>query len=224
MLLAEVAPTWIGQDRNKSFFLAKEKGADCIIMDDGFQNPTLQKDFSIIVINGEQGFGNKRVIPSGPLRESISRGISRANLVIVIGEIAQDVKDKIPSTVPIIHAKFQISTDNKIYKNQKVTAFAGIAYPEKFYNSLSEQGAILEKKISYPDHHIFDENDMLNLAENANLTKSVLVTTKKDFVRIPKSYRSLVSTLNGEIKFEDENLLKEILSNVLENKINDLAI
>ena len=97
------------------------------------------------------------------LRESISRGISRANLVIVIGEISKDVKDKIPSTVPIIHAKFQISTDNKIYKNQKVTAFAGIAYPEKFYNSLTEQGAILEKKISYPDHHIFDENDMLNL-------------------------------------------------------------
>ena len=118
LLLAEVAPTWIGQDRNKSFILAKEKGADCIIMDDGFQNPTLQKDFSIIVINGEQGFGNKRVIPSGPLRESISRGISRANLVIVIGEISEDVKDKIPSTVPIIQAKFQISTDNKIYKNQ----------------------------------------------------------------------------------------------------------
>ena len=118
----------------------------------------------------------------------------------------------------------RISTDNKIYRNQKVTAFAGIAYPEKFYSSLTEEGAILEKKISYPDHHIFDENDMLNLAENANLTKSVLVTTKKDFVRIPKSYRSLVSTLNGEIKFEDENLLKEILSNVIENKINDLAI
>ena len=223
LLLSEVAPTWIGKDRNKSFALAKENGADCIIMDDGFQNPSLQKDFSIIVINGEQGFGNKRVIPSGPLRESISRGISRANLLIVIGEIAEDVGRKIPRTVPLIHAKFKISKDNRIYKNQKVTAFAGIAYPEKFYNSLNEQGAILEKKISYPDHHIFDENDMLNLAENANLTKSVLVTTKKDFVRIPKSYRSLVSTLNGEIKFEDENLLKEILVNILENKINDLA-
>ena len=77
LLLSEIAPTWVGTDRNKSFELAYEKGADCIIMDDGFQNPTLQKDFSIIVINGEQGFGNKRVIPSGPLRESISRGISR---------------------------------------------------------------------------------------------------------------------------------------------------
>ncbi len=224
LLLSEIAPTWIGKDRNKSFKLAKNYGADCIIMDDGFQNPTLQKDFSIIVINGEQGFGNKRVIPSGPLRESISRGISRANLIIIIGEIDKDVKKKIPNILPVIHGNFKISKKNKIYKNQKVTAFAGIAYPEKFYNSLNEQGAILEKKISYPDHHIFDENDMLNLAETANLTKSILVTTKKDFVRIPKSYRSLVSTLDGEIEFEDENLLIEILGNLLENKINTLSL
>ena len=224
LLLSEVATTWIGNDRNKSFMLAKENGADCVIMDDGFQNPTLQKDFSIIVINGEQGFGNKRVIPSGPLRESISRGIARANLIIVIGEIENDVKRKIPKTTPLIHANFIISKDNKIYKNQKVTAFAGIAYPDKFYNSLIDQGAILEKKISYPDHHIFDENDMLNLAETANITKSILVTTKKDFVRIPKSYRSLVSTLDGEIEFEDEGLLIEILSNLLENKFNELSL
>ena len=224
LLLSEIAPTWIGNNRNNSFKLAKQNGADCIILDDGFQNPTLQKDFSIIVINGEQGFGNKRVIPSGPLRESISRGISRANLITVIGEIAPDVRKKIPKTIPLIHANFKISKVNKIYKNQKVTAFAGIAYPDKFYNSLIEQGAILEKKISYPDHHIFDENDMLNLAETANITKSILVTTKKDFVRIPKSYRALVSTLNGEIEFEDESLLVEILGNILENKINSFSI
>ena len=224
LLLSEVAPTWIGRDRNRSFILAKENGANCIIMDDGFQNPTLQKDFSIIIINGEQGFGNKRVIPSGPLRESISRGISRANLIVVIGEISNDVKDKIPNTVPLIHAQFKISADNKIYKNQKITAFAGIAYPDKFYNSLLEEGAILEKKISYPDHHIFDENDMLHLAEIANLTKSVLVTTKKDFVRIPKPYRSLVSTLDGAVEFEDEGLLVEIITNLLENKINNSTL
>ena len=224
LLLSEVAPTWIGKDRNKSFVLAKENGADCVIMDDGFQNPTLQKDFSIIVINGEQGFGNKRVIPSGPLRESISRGLSRANLIITIGDISEDVKRKIPTSIPLFYANFKISNKNKIYKNQKVTAFAGIAYPEKFYNSLNEQGAILEKKISYPDHHIFDENDMLNLAETANMTKSILVTTKKDFVRIPKSYRSLVSTLDGEIEFEDENLFIEIIGNLLENKINSFSL
>ena len=102
-------------------------------------------------------------------------------------------------------------------QNFKLVQIIKFIKTKKFYFKI-------DKKLIFPDHHIFDENDMLNLAENANLTKSVLVTTKKDFVRIPKSYRSLVSTLNGEIKFEDENLLKEILSNVLENKINDLAI
>ncbi len=107
LLLSEIAPTWIGLDRNKSFQLASENGADCIVMDDGFQNPTLQKDFSIVVINGEQGFGNKRVIPSGPLRESINRGLSRTNLVITIGDISAAVKDKIPKHIPLIAANLK---------------------------------------------------------------------------------------------------------------------
>ena len=220
ILLSEVAPTWIGIDRNRSFYLAKEKGADCIIMDDGFQNPTIQKDFSIIVINEEQEFGNKRVMPSGPLRESITRGLSRTNLVIVIGRISKEIKTKIPINIPVINASFAISDDNKIFKGQKITAFAGIAYPEKFFNSLRKQGAKIVKEMIYPDHHIFDENDLLNLAEIANKTQSILVTTKKDYVRIPKSYRSLINTLEGEIAFEDEKLLLKILCNVVENKIN----
>ena len=220
ILLSEVAPTWIGIDRNKSFNLAKEKGADCIIMDDGFQNPTIQKDFSIIVINEEQEFGNKRVMPSGPLRESIARGLSRTNLVIAIGTISQEIKTKIPSHIPVINASFAISNVNKIFKGQKITAFAGIAYPEKFFNSLRKQGAKIVKEIIYPDHHIFDENDLLNLAEIANKTRSILVATKKDYVRIPKSYRSLINTLEGEIAFEDEKSFLEILCNVVEDKIN----
>ena len=220
ILLSEVAPTWIGFDRNKSFNLAKENGADCIIMDDGFQNPTIQKDFSIIVINEEQEFGNKRVMPSGPLRESITRGLSRTNLIVVIGTISQEIKNKIPNQIPVINASFAISNENKIFKGQKITAFAGIAYPEKFFNSLRKQGAKIVKEIVYPDHHIFDENDLLNLAEIANKTQSILVTTKKDYVRIPKSYRSLINTLEGEIVFKDEKLLLEILCNVVENKIN----
>ena len=220
ILLSQVAPTWIGSDRNKSFNLAKEKGADCIIMDDGFQNPTIQKDFSIIVINEEQEFGNKKVMPSGPLRESITRGLSRTDLIIVIGTISQEIKTKIPSHIPVISASFTISNVNKIFKGQKITAFAGIAYPEKFFNSLRKQGAEIVKEMIYPDHHIFDENDFLNLAEIANKTQSILVTTKKDYVRIPKSYRSLINTLEGEIVFKDEKLLLETLSNVVENKIN----
>ena len=104
-----------------------------------------QKDFSIIVINGEQGFGNKRVIPSGPLRESISRGIERANLIIVIGEIENDVKRKIPNTIPLIHAKFKISKENKIkhlifastssvYGENKAFFIKPVSTPESMFN------------------------------------------------------------------------------------------
>jgi len=220
LLLSEIAPTWIGLDRNKSFELAIGNGADCIVMDDGFQNPNLQKDFSIIVINGEQGFGNKRVIPAGPLRESINRGLSRTNLVITIGEISDSVKNKIPKHIPIIGAKFKIKEDDLILKTQKITAFVGIAYPEKFFNSLKLLKANIVDEITYSDHHIYSENDLLYLAEIANKNKSILVTTKKDMVRIPKSFRSLVRTIDGFIQLDDEKLLFEILSNLIENKIN----
>ena len=84
-----------------------------------------------------------------------------------------------------------------------------------------EQGATVVKEIIYPDHHIYDENDLLYLAETANKNKSILVSTKKDFVRIPKSYRSLINTLEGEIVFEKESLIKEILTNVIENQIQN---
>ena len=221
ILLSEVAPTWIGINRNKSFELAKDKGADCIIMDDGFQNPTLQKNFSIIVINGEQGFGNKRVIPSGPLRESINRGLSRTNLIITIGDITDSIIKKIPKHIPIIGANFKIKEDEMILKGKKITAFAGIAYPEKFFSSLKLLKANIVDEISYSDHHIYSENDLLYLAEIANKNKSILVTTKKDMVRIPKAFRSLVNTIDGFIQLDDEKLLLEILTNLIENKINN---
>ena len=219
ILLSEVAPTWIGIDRINSSKLAKKDGGDCLIMDDGFQNPTIQKDFSIIVINAAQEFGNKQVMPSGPLRESIKRGLSRTNLVIAIGEISNELKSTIPSNIPIMEAKFEINKENKSFKGQNITAFAGIAFPKKFFKSLEDQGGKIVKQISYPDHYIYTENDIFSLAETANKTKSILVSTQKDYVRIPKLYRSLVNTLEGEIIFKNEESLIKILSNVIENYI-----
>ncbi len=186
-------------------------------MDDGFQNPSISKDFSVVVVDGEQEFGNKRVMPSGPLRESIRRGFSRTNVIVVIGEIKKELKKLIPNSIPIFRAKFKITEENIIFKGKNVTAFAGIAYPNKFFKTLENQGAKIIKKISYPDHYIYDENDLLSLAEIANKTKTILVTTRKDFVRIPKSYRPIINTLEGKIVFEKEKELKNILSNVLEN-------
>ena len=121
------------------------------------------------------------------------------------------------SQIPIFKANFDIKKENEIFKGKNITAFAGIAYPEKFFISLKEQGAKIVKKITYPDHYIYNENDLLSLAESANMTKSILVTTRKDYVRIPKSYRPLINTLDGEIVFENEKNLINILTNVIEN-------
>ena len=219
LLLSKVAPTWIGKNRIRSSYLAKENNADCLIMDDGFQNPSIHKDFSIVIIDGEQEFGNQKVLPAGPLREKIQTGLSRANIAVVIGDMSEELINIMPKNITVFNAKFEIDKNNEIFKGKNITAFAGIAYPDKFYDSLDEQGAKIVKKISYPDHYIYTENDMLSLAETANKTKSILVSTKKDYVRIPKSYRSLVNTLDGEIIFKDEELVVKILSNIIENHL-----
>ena len=179
----------------------------------------IHKNFSIIVIDGKQGFGNRRILPSGPLRESIKRGLNRANAVIIVGEDKFNIRKFIPRSLPIFLSKFDVSKNKEIFRGKNITVFAGIAYPIKFFDTLKSQGAKILKKITFPDHYTYNENDLLNLVEIANNNKSILVTTKKDFIRIPEGYKSIIHKLEGEINLEDEDLLKEILTNVLENFI-----
>ena len=183
------------------------------------KNPTIKKDFSIIVIDGKQGFGNKRVLPSGPLRESIRRGLKRADAIILVGEDKLDIKKFLSVSIPFFNATFDVSKNEEIFKGKNVTAFAGIAYPTKFFDTLNEQGAKILKKINFPDHYIYTENDLLKLVEIANNNQSILVTTKKDYVRIPKNYKKIVHKLDGEIILDEEENLKKILNNILETLI-----
>ena len=224
IILSAVAPTWIGPNRVKSASIAEKNNAGCLIMDDGFQNPTIKKNFSIIVIDGKQGFGNRRVLPSGPLRESINRGLKRANAVIIVGEDKLNIKNFIKSSIPCFSAKFDVSKNEEIFKGKNVTAFAGIAYPRKFFDTLEDQGAKILEKVTFPDHYIYKENDLLKLIETANNNKSILVTTKKDLIRIPENYQSIIHKLEGEIILKDEELLKKTLTNLLENFIIEKKI
>ncbi len=200
LMLAAVAPTVIAHDRGIAAQIAVQNGADVLIMDDGFQNPTLQKDVSFLVFNGELGIGNGKIIPAGPLRESLQAGLKRADAVIFIG------KDK-NSLLPKLHKpvfRADIIEEKPQHAETKVIAFAGIGYPQKFYHSLEKCGLTIANAYSFPDHHFYTKAELKNIIKKASKKNVPIYTTSKDFVKIPSSLKKHFNVLN--IKAEFDNL------------------
>ena len=213
LLLSEIAPTWIGLDRNRSFRLAKEQGANCIVMDDGFQNPTLQKDFSIVVINGEQGFGNKRVIPAGPLRENISNLKKYKNIVLNgnlenIYKIKRDL-NKISTNFNIHIGKYIPLNKNKFDLNKKYLAFSGIGNHETFISMLKENKFNIIKDIEFPDHYNYLQSDLNRILSLSNKMNCKIITTEKDIKRIKN--KNKINFIKTELKIEDEEKMIEAI-------------
>lgn len=211
MLLAEVLPTWVAKDRVKGAEAAASSGAEIIVMDDGLQNPYLHKDVSLLVIDGHYGFGNERIIPAGPLRERLEKAVKRVSAVIVIGDDKYDVLRHIPSDIPVIHAKVRHSSAADFLKDKQVVAFCGIARPLKFYRTLRYIGCSVRKYISYPDHHYFKHSDVQFLREKAKELEAVLVTTEKDYVRLPLEMRAEVQVVPIELVFDDIEALRRVV-------------
>ena len=137
LLLAAAAPTWIGADRVASAQAAIAAGADLLLLDDGFQNPALAYDVSLIVIDGGFGFGNGRVMPAGPLREPIARALERASAAVIVGASAHTVAF---DHLPVLGARL-VPLEADDLKAARVVAFAGIGRPAKFFATLRELGA-----------------------------------------------------------------------------------
>lgn len=179
-LLAQTAPTIISPNRKKGAMLAESLGAEVIIMDDGFQNPSLYKDESYLVFDGKIGIGNAQIIPSGPLRETLATGLKRATAVIIMGEDKTNLKQHISLpcyTGKIIPQKLSLPT-NKVY------AFAGIGHPQKFYNTLNSLGYEVIKTKDFEDHHPYTLDEISSLKQEAKAQNLALITTEKDYVKL----------------------------------------
>lgn len=211
LLLATVAPTWVSKDRVAGARAAELAGADVILMDDGFQNPGLQKDFSFIVVDAAIGFGNEAVIPAGPLRETIAKGMARADAVILIGVGGETLKfEGIPTYRGHLKAMGDWQKDEGSY-----VAFAGIGRPGKFFTSLQEAGVKIAARHSFADHHNYTMDDLAVLQAEAVKHSAKLITTEKDWVRLSGNQREDIVTFPVVLDWDKDQSPYELIVKVL---------
>lgn len=215
LMLSQFAPTWVCPNRIQAGKEAIKNGATVLIMDDGFQNKALEKDLNLLVVDSIQGFGNQEVFPAGPLREPVKSGLNRADAVFFIGG-GKSIEKKATSlgVENAFKASF-INLTEPVQKGERVLAFSGIGYPEKFQLTLKRAGYKLVEFAAFADHYPYTIIDMERLLKAAEIKKAQLMTTSKDFIRIPTPYKENVKVFKINLQFEAPDQVEELLERVV---------
>ena len=204
LLLAASAPVIVARNRRLGAVLADTEGADIIVMDDGYQNFTLEKDLSILVVDAAKGFGNGHILPAGPLRESVRVGLARADAVVLVGSGTPPLPG---FSGPVLRARV-VPRNGERLAGRKVIAFAGIGRPEKFFDTLRALDVELAEAREFADHHMFSADEIAQLKAKAKDKSAMLVTTEKDFMRLAPAEREGIDVLRIEAEFEAPEMIE----------------
>jgi tetraacyldisaccharide 4'-kinase len=213
LLLAGAAPCWVGADRAAAGRAAIAAGARALVMDDGLQNPTLRKDFSFLVIDGAAGFGNGHLLPAGPLREKLQAAASRCKAAVLIGSDFMGAIDALPHSLPVLRARMEPGAAMRALARKDVVAFAGIGRPEKFFATLAQAGIAPMAQIPFADHHAYTARELNSLRNRAGRAR--LVTTTKDYARIPPAWRHGITPLDASLVWDNEAMFDALLKHLV---------
>jgi tetraacyldisaccharide 4'-kinase len=218
LMLAEHAPVWVARDRAEGARAAVAGGAELVVLDDGHQNPTLKKTLSLIVVDGDTRggawpFGDESVFPAGPLRESLAVGLARADAVILLLPAAPFAPDPellaLFGDLPVLLAR--LSPSGPTVEGPQL-GFAGVAKPWKVEQSMKAAGVDLVEFVPFPDHAPFKAEDLRFLADRAAVFRAGLITTEKDWARLPPDWRARVRAWPVRAVFDDPAALNRLLS------------
>lgn len=224
LMMAATLPVVVSRDRAAGLALARAQNASVILMDDGFQNPSVLKDTCLIVIDGTRGIGNGRVIPAGPLRAPLSPQLERTDALIVVGEgsAAQKIAADLASRgKPILSAHLRPDEASlNALRGQRVLAFAGIGDPTRFFNSLRASGIDVVRNTAFPDHHAFTRDEITQLVADARGDALTLVTTEKDLARLRgpagmPAWAQAIVPFAVTLQFEDAGALRRLVTDQL---------
>jgi tetraacyldisaccharide 4'-kinase len=225
LLLAHHMPTIVARDRAAGAVLAQSAGASVIVMDDGLQNPSLNKDLSIAVVDARRGLGNACVFPAGPLRAPLEAQLAHVRVLLLIGKGAAASQVTELARVnehAVLRARLEPSPDPiKTIGRRKVFAFAGIGDPEKFFMTLASAGIEASVEKSFPDHHPYTEDEAARILERCAAEKLIPVTTEKDLARLSGEdgargrLAAAAKAIPVTLQSDDGDALRKLLRNAL---------